>query len=178
MKLYAVRHGQAEHNIAFRFNDDPASKSDLTNKGRAQAEEVAKQLADTKLDIIFTSELPRAIQTAAIINRPHGVKQITDSRLNEIKTGFHGRSVGLWLSMRLLSPNNHDKKHGDGESLNEAKARIEKFIGYLKSKDYDNVLVVAHQHTLQALNSVIAGHDYARALRRRVGHAELLEFQL
>jgi len=178
MKLYAVRHGQAQHNRQFKLNDDPASSSDLTAKGRAQAEAVAEQLKDLPIEQIYTSQLPRAVQTADIINAHRRVKQVTDARLNEIKSGFHGRAVGVWVVKRLLSRENLQRRHHAGESLAEAKARIESFLQELKSSGQQAVLIVAHQHTLQALDALINGTDYKKALRRPIGHMQVLEFEL
>jgi broad specificity phosphatase PhoE len=178
MKLYALRHGQAQHNRRLVLNDDPATPSDLTSKGRAQAEAAAEQLKDKPLERIFTSELPRAVQTANIINQHHHVKQTADKRLNELKTGFHGRSVWAWVSRRILSRDDLHRRYNEGETLAEAKLRVESFLNELKQTKHQCVLVVAHQHTLQTLSSLLDGHSYNRVLRRRVGHTFVLEFEL
>lgn len=178
MKIYAVRHGQAQHNRQFKLNDDPASSSNLTAKGRAQAQAVAERLKDVAIEQIYTSQLPRAIQTADIINAHRGVKQVADARLNEIKSGFHGRSVGVWVAKRLLSREDLQRRHHAGESLAEAKSRVGSFLQELKASGQGSVLVVAHQHTLQALDALINGTDYKKALHRPIGHTQVLEFEL
>lgn len=178
MKIYAVRHGQAQHNKSRRLNDDPTSRSDLTPKGRQQAQEAAQALKRVKLGGIYSSQLPRAQQTAEIINQHHGLKIETDSRLNELRSGFHGQPVWRWLGKRLMSGDNLHKRHNNGETLAEAKARVEDFLNSLDTSTDEAVLIVAHQHTMQVLSSVLSGHDYKTSLRRRIGHAQVLEFEL
>lgn len=179
MKLYAVRHGQAEHNVRWLLNDNPDHPSDLTQKGQAQAEIVAEQLRTFKLGRIYTSELPRTHQTARIINRHHRLQIIVEPRLNELKTGYGGQPVWRWLLRQLLGRQRTNRRIPGGESLEEAKARIGSFIADVKrNKPAEIVLIVAHQHTLQALDSLLNGTPYKKALRRPISHTKVLEFDI
>src|SRR3954452_22561040 len=61
-KLYLIRHGQSAGNAEGRFGGHgPTPLSDL---GVEQAEKTAKLLASEGIDVIYSSDLPRAIQTA------------------------------------------------------------------------------------------------------------------
>jgi len=63
--LYLVRHGQSDWNAANRFQghvDRP-----LTDLGRAQAEALARELAATALEGIYSSPLRRALETAMAV---------------------------------------------------------------------------------------------------------------
>ena len=55
MKLYVVRHGQTNYNIANKV----CGKSDveLTDLGKQQAKKASEQLQDVSLDFIFASPL-------------------------------------------------------------------------------------------------------------------------
>lgn len=179
MKLFAVRHGQAEHNVRWLLNDNPSQPSDLTQKGRAQAEIVGRQLKTVKLGRIYTSELPRTHQTAEIINRYLKLPILVEPRLNEIKTGYGGQPVWRWLFRQLLGRLRTDQRPSGGESLDEAMARINSFIADLRrQKLAENILIVAHQHTLQTLDALFNGTAYATALRRPISHTKVLEFDL
>jgi broad specificity phosphatase PhoE len=69
-KFIFVRHGEAEHNVAFRqigegaFTDPAYKDARLTPKGIEQAQETGKALADFKFVGIWSSPLTRCIQTA------------------------------------------------------------------------------------------------------------------
>ncbi|MBX3300500.1 MAG: histidine phosphatase family protein [Acidobacteria bacterium] len=61
-RLYLVRHGQSDGNAEGRFGGHgPTPLSDL---GRRQAETTAKYLANEGIRHIYSSDLPRAIETA------------------------------------------------------------------------------------------------------------------
>jgi len=74
--IYFVRHGESESNVnqkmggmwAFEVDVD----SPLTEVGREQARETAEKLKGKKIDVVVTSGLVRAKDTAEIINRYHG----------------------------------------------------------------------------------------------------------
>ncbi len=61
-RLYLIRHGQSAGNAEGRFGGHgPTPLSDL---GREQAEKTARTLAKEGIDVIYTSDLTRAVQTA------------------------------------------------------------------------------------------------------------------
>jgi probable phosphoglycerate mutase len=61
-RLYLIRHGQSAGNAEGRFGGHgPTPLSDL---GREQAEKTAKALAKEGIDVIYSSDLDRAVQTA------------------------------------------------------------------------------------------------------------------
>jgi len=61
-KLYLIRHGQSAGNAEGRFGGHgPTPLSDL---GVEQAERTARLLVSEGIDVVYSSDLPRAIQTA------------------------------------------------------------------------------------------------------------------
>ena len=69
-KFIFVRHGEADHNVAFHekgesaFRDTKYKDAHLTPKGISQARETAKKLRDYHILSIWSSPLTRCIQTA------------------------------------------------------------------------------------------------------------------
>jgi broad specificity phosphatase PhoE len=69
-KFIFVRHGEAEHNVAFHekghaaFTDPAYRDAPLTQKGHEQARSTGKALSDYKILDIWSSPLTRAIETA------------------------------------------------------------------------------------------------------------------
>ena len=61
-KLYLIRHGQSAGNAEGRFGGH--GPTPLSELGIEQAERTAKFLASEGIDVIYSSDLPRAIQTA------------------------------------------------------------------------------------------------------------------
>lgn len=67
MKLYITRHGETSWNAENRV----LGRSDVpvNEKGRAQAMELAEKIESLSVDVIFTSPLSRAKDTAWIVAR-------------------------------------------------------------------------------------------------------------
>lgn len=81
-----IRHGQSQGNAEGRFGGH--TDTPLSPRGRKQAEATARALASEKFDAIYSSDLPRAIETASPLARLTGVALETTDALRE-------RSVGV-----------------------------------------------------------------------------------
>ncbi|CAH0221752.1 histidine phosphatase family protein [Roseomonas sp. CECT 9278] len=82
-RLYLLRHGEA---APTRPGADPWA-APLTSRGRAQVAELAEALAGLRLDLLVTSAVPRAVETAGILARRLGQAPITEDGLNELRPG-------------------------------------------------------------------------------------------
>ena len=84
--IYLVRHGETEANRQFRFQgciDLP-----LTEDGLKQAECLAETLKDIHFDHFYSSPLPRAWNTANIVNKYHNAPLLPDPALLEATGGI------------------------------------------------------------------------------------------
>lgn len=147
MKIYIVRHGQTNYNKLGLCNDNPARDVYLTREGLSQAAQVAEELSNAPIDLIFVSQLPRTRQTARFINAYHGVRTIECEELNDIHTGFDGKPVDDYFAIV-----GHDRFNiipEGGESLSQFKHRVNAFIDVLLIEDYGNILIVAHEETMR-----------------------------
>lgn len=93
-KIFLVRHGQDEDNAKDILNG--RRDTSLTELGRQQAKTVAEKLKDDDIEIIYSSPLKRAYETARIIASELGIDEvISDEHLIE-------RDFGI-LTGKLLS---------------------------------------------------------------------------
>jgi broad specificity phosphatase PhoE len=83
--LVLIRHGETDWNVAGRYQGqaDPP----LNNRGLEQAHQLARELRQSSLDVVYTSPLLRAVQTAKIITEAFELPLHKDSRLMEIHQG-------------------------------------------------------------------------------------------
>ncbi len=81
-----IRHGQSQGNAEGRFGGH--TDTPLSPRGRRQAQATAKALASEKFSAIYSSDLPRAIETASPLAKLTGVTLETTDALRE-------RSVGV-----------------------------------------------------------------------------------
>jgi probable phosphoglycerate mutase len=89
-ELLLIRHGETDFNRQFRFQghiDVP-----LNANGRAQAERLAARLAEEPIDLVVTSDLTRARETAAPLLSQRGLQALADAQWRE--QGF-GQLEGL-----------------------------------------------------------------------------------
>lgn len=89
-RVLLIRHGQTDWNIEGRWQGClPVPLNDI---GHAQARALADYLKHRPIRAIYSSDLPRALETAAYIGNVLGVQPIPDKRLREFSLGvFEGR---------------------------------------------------------------------------------------
>ena len=115
----------------------------LNEKGRAQAEELARALRKVPLKAVYSSPLERAVETAQPIAEVHGLKVIKRAGLIETDQGmWEGKSVKSlrrskeWKSVHLRPSRFH---HPGGESMLHQQMRqveeIEAICALHKAKD-------------------------------------------
>jgi broad specificity phosphatase PhoE len=111
-----IRHGQSQGNAEGRFGGH--TDTPLSPRGRRQAEATAKALATERFSAIYSSDLPRAIETASPLAKLTGVKLITTDALRE-------RSVGVM----------------EGLTFEEAAEQHPEQYQALLRRDFEHVLV-------------------------------------
>lgn len=158
-EMWLVRHGQTEWNLGNIVQgqvDIP-----LNETGIAQATTLARNIADTKFDAIYSSDLIRAQQTARIIAEQLNLTVHLDPRLREIKQGvWEGHPIE-----KIIAENPEIFKRGDvdptipraagAESLAEVIIRIVAAANdILAQHDGQRVLLSSHGLALAALYCV------------------------
>lgn len=178
-----MRHGESVANI----KDLCASHGNhpLTLKGRAQVEKVIKTIRKKKIDIIFTSPVARTKETADMIARGLGIKEVyADKRLSEIDIGDFEESPGKLYHTYFSSPlEQFTKQPPHGETLRELRGRVMNFIEKTEKKfSKKNVLIVSHAYPIWMLFSGTYGWSDEEStqinIERKgnfIGFAELLE---
>ncbi|MGC8568716.1 MAG: 2,3-bisphosphoglycerate-dependent phosphoglycerate mutase [Nitrososphaeria archaeon] len=161
--LILVRHGESLWNKENRFTgwvDVP-----LTDKGREEAKVAGELIKNTgiKIDVAYTSQLSRAIETLEIILKVLGqnIPVIKDYHLNERMYGdlqglnkaetariYGEEQVKLWRR-------SYDVRPPNGESLEDTQKRTVPFFKNTILLDITyyrkNVLVVAHGNSLRSI---------------------------
>lgn len=90
--IFLVRHGETVDNA--RQIMQGQTQGELNEIGFKQAQEVAARLSSEAIDAVVASDLHRAIQTAEIIAKPHGLLVETTPLLRERDWGgFTGRFI-------------------------------------------------------------------------------------
>ncbi|MGN1180066.1 MAG: histidine phosphatase family protein [Suilimivivens sp.] len=85
MKIYLIRHGETDYNKNKRIQGQ--CDIELNDYGRELARITADGLKDVPFDIVFTSPLKRARETAEIITGDRNVTWVEEPRIQEISFG-------------------------------------------------------------------------------------------
>jgi broad specificity phosphatase PhoE len=169
MQVVLLRHAQSEANAGDFINDDPRRPVGLTAVGREQARRAGEALRDFGFSHAWSSEFPRARETAARVLAGQHCPLAIDPRLNERRSGLDGLPTATFND--LVRPDPVRIAPPQGESFLEVMARVSAFFGDLQTLPEDaRVLVVSHENPIQAMLAV-AGLDPDTALREGIGNA-------
>ena len=157
--LYLVRHGETESNaagITMGQKDVP-----LNERGRAQARQTADCLGRYPIARIVSSDLSRALATAAPLAEALGIAVEPDVRLRELSFGiFEGRhiadcekehpeTVARWRAGEF------DFAPPGGETRRSLMERTRAVLDDLLASADEHIAVFAHGGTLNAMHTHI-----------------------
>lgn len=175
MRLIIIRHGETKDNKKKVLQGH--SPVPLSEKGFEQAEAVASRLRKRKFDVIYTSDLSRARQTADTIARYHPeTKLIEDKRLRERDLGdYVGKPIGS-----VEWPKDPTHAVPNGESRVDHRNRLEEFyLELLEKHSEDIVLVVTHGGSVLLLLNIIQNSPVEEAdFCYRIKNTSVTEFEI
>jgi probable phosphoglycerate mutase len=156
-RFVVVRHGETQWNLEARIQGH--GDSALTAKGLAQAGAIAGRLAGEPFDVLLSSDLGRALQTAQCIGRMTNREVVADARFRERNFGccegityaeLHERFPDAFG--RHLQDSDPDLRIPQAETRREFYARIAgAFEDLAGEQPGRRVLVVCHGGVLAAL---------------------------
>jgi probable phosphoglycerate mutase len=142
-RVLLIRHGQSQGNAEGRFGGHTATP--LSARGRRQAEATAQALSSEQLSAIYSSDLPRAVETARPLSLLTGLEiQSTEA--------FRERSVGVM----------------EGLTFEEAAERHPEQYAALIRRDFEHVLLGGESYrqmldrAARKLDSIIEQHRGGR----------------
>jgi alpha-ribazole phosphatase len=160
-KIYLVRHGETDYNkmgCYYGWTD-----CSLAQEGIEQSEALSKVFENIRYDVMLSSDLKRAVETANIINC-RDKELLTDKRLRELNFGqWEGKSYqevsteykedwNLWIEdFENAAPT-------EGESFGNMNNRICEFMDEVLSLYKDkSVVIVSHNGSLRIIASYLLG---------------------
>ena len=135
---------------------------ELSPKGIQQGIDLAHTIKDQHFDIVFCSDLTRAIESAKLNFYNRDIKIKKDKRIRECNYGdYTGQGEKL-----VYYPDYINKRFPNGESLKDVQKRIESFCRMLKQKhDGKTVAIVAHRSPQLALDVITNKKTWEQALK-------------
>lgn len=168
MELYLIRHGLTVWNAAGKLQGN--TDIELNEQGREAAGQLGRKLDNIDFDVIYSSPLIRAYETACLIRGHKNIKIIRDQRLRELSFGEkEGVCYTEWNSPE--SPYHYFFTEPDkycpppkGESLEALCQRTKDFIQSVLEKDwqkFNRVMIVAHGALNKGIMCYLEGNDKA-----------------
>ena len=167
MEIFIVRHGQTEWNKEKRLQG--TADIELNDNGRDVAIKTGKALMDTPIDIIYSSPLKRARETAELIRNGRDIEIITDPRIKELNFGsMEGKRYE-----ELIKDDTNGFKYffdhpelyfppEDGETLTHLIERGGEFLSEViepLANTHQRVMIVAHGAMNKAMMAYIKKHS-------------------
>ncbi len=185
VELTLVRHGETDLNkndiIQGSEMDHP-----LNDTGHEQAKALASTLKKGQYDIILSSHLKRAVETAQYLAQALGIDH------EEMWEIFRERDLGDWTgksradvtaanppAYEKLNPAMSHHSPNKGESMQQFLDRTEEAASLiLKKYPGKRVLLVAHGGFMQGFRTVVENRGYAEALSLHPKNTEKVELNL
>ena len=179
MKLYFVRHGRTVWNLEGRFQG-ASGDSPRLSESIDILKQLGQHLKKIHFDTIYSSDLPRAVKSAEIIQSqlqsPCPLKSIPNLREWQL-----GKLEGLKIAtLNAIYPQQikafrsnlaqFDTKMFEAESLYSTTQRTIRFIKSLKGSPAERILIVGHGANLTASLRTLLGYKEAH-LRKDGGLA-------
>lgn len=152
-RVLLVRHGETDWNREGRAQGH--ADIPLNDAGLAQARAIAERLRGTPVDALYSSDLQRAAQTAALIGDALGVEPVLTDAFREMNIGaLEGeRDTGSLVTRAAMST---EPVAEGAETLDDMRTRV--LAGWQRVCEHDGtVVLVGHGGTLKGLIGYLIG---------------------
>ncbi len=157
-KIIYFVHGTTYDNVEGKCSG--WNQVELTELGKERAIKLGELRKDTYFDVIFTSDLVRAIESAKLAFP--NVKHIQDERLRECNYGdLDGKD-----KLQVIYEEHIENSFPNGESLKDVEKRIQEFIKFL-NKNYEEktIGIVAHRAPQLAFEVLTKNISWEEAIK-------------
>ncbi len=150
--FYFIRHGETFWNVSNKICG--ATDIGLTEKGFAQARQTAEaMLAEgIRADMIISSPLIRAADTARTISEITGIPMRTDDRIAEQSFGIYEGTARDGMEFHEAKKRFADRYEG-GESMFQAAHRVYGLLDEITSQEDTVYILVAHNGLARLVQS-------------------------
>lgn len=160
-QVILARHGESKLSLAGTVNGDPGVTCPLTRTGEEQARQLAKELADTPVDLCVTSEFERVQQTADLALAGREIARLVLPDLNDVRFGeFEGRTLADYRAWAGANEPTVEAP-GGGESRAATVARYVRAYRTILDRPEGTILVVTHGLPIRYVLNALADEDPA-----------------
>lgn len=168
---FIMRHGEAKSNVEDRVDAGEDTTNHLTDTGKMDARTGAQELKKKGIDMIVTSPLIRARETASIVQKELGLPDsavMVDERLREFKFGvYSGKTEKEWATFAPLAERFSKAPEG-GETFSDTRRRMGEILFELERRYAGKkVLIISHGSPLWHMQSVAGRLSIERSIAEK-----------
>lgn len=156
MIVALVRHGETDENHFDRLQG--RSNHLLNETGKRQARKLREEIASKKYDICYVSPLARSVETAMILVGDR-VLMLNDDRLIERDLGQLEGHIRKEYDTDIYWDYDLNTNKDGVETVHDLFKRCEDFLNFLKSKNYQSVLIVSHSAIYRTLRYLLKNKE-------------------
>ena len=182
-RILITRHGQTVTNREGRFCGH--FETQLTPLGVRQAQALGQRLGGVHVDAVYTSDLGRAVETAAIILQGRRITPSIDPDLRELHYGqWEGRKGGEVAKAypeqyKLMRAEDPGWRPPGGETIGEVRQRTFAALRRVaKAHQHQTVLIVTHGTAINCMISEALGVAPSHTFRFHVANCGLSEITM
>jgi len=169
IEFYITRHGETENNKK-KISQGQRADSSLTEKGIISAKQKIKKLKNIEFDILISSDLGRAKETAKLINEELNLRLKFSKELREVDFGdFSGIKTDELRNMCPQYKKKVDYIFPNGESYGQVRKRSINYIKNLEGK-YNKVLLITHAGVIRGMFAFFKKIDYNNVLDMKISN--------
>lgn len=182
-RILMVRHGKTEWNEQARFQG--RTDVPLDDDGRAQARLLSARLKDWRPQIIYSSPLSRALETAEVIASGHeNLPPVLLGGLSEMGFGaWEGRLIRdiiaadgdefrRWMESPFESP------PPGGETFDSVEFRVRAALEEIMSAEAERIVAVSHGGIIRAALAMLLGVSPAAVWRMKITNCSVTAFDI
>lgn len=160
--IITIQHTQSMHHVNGMVGS--WTDWDLTDLGRSQAQNIAANLSRLiggKPAVLYSSDLKRAAQTAALLAHALGITPLYRRELRERNLGACCGKTVQWLRENKETDEKtvDDRLFSDAESRRDEWNRLKPFFDEVMSRPDELILIVSHGDLLSVFNTMFLGLD-------------------
>lgn len=179
-RAYLLRHGETIWNKKKIYQGKLDSQ--LTEKGFATAQKIAKSLKSANMQILFSSPQKRSVTTSELIAKRTRLKIKIVDQFKEMDLGiFEGKKIGQvkkmfaeYFGMRELSKKMKiELPYPLGESYGDVYRRILMVVLEIAC-EYDNFAIIGHEGVNRLIRGILQCRSLQESVYLRQGNEEML----
>jgi alpha-ribazole phosphatase/probable phosphoglycerate mutase len=176
MKLTVVRHAEVEEKYIGKYNGH--NDIGLSEKGKIQAQKLAKHFEKSSFDALYCSDLQRARLTLEPFVQKG--QAIYTEALREKSWGRH-EGLGFDEICNLEKQEYKDFNSWlellDGESIEEFLQRVESFFKrFIFEEKESNILLITHAGVIRALITILKNISYEESFSFAIPYGAYMEY--